>query len=177
MSMTFFTKQSVARLFGVLSFATLASASSLQTYEFQFYGIETSVNNPSFQQVINGGGTFSFTSAATTITQSDLTAFSASGIFNPGHGPGFGSWNFGLSDLTTFSFAATPRSLTLTTVPVLGISPLPYNTTLFITGLGPNQVFLSQGSGAITSLTATPEPATYALLGLGGVLCLLRRIL
>ena len=112
MSMAFFTKQSIARLFGVLSFATLASASSLQTYEFQFYGIEASVNNPDFQQVINGGGTFSFTAAATTtITQSDLTAFSASGIFNPGHGPGFGSWTFGLSDLTTFSFAATPPLL------------------------------------------------------------------
>jgi hypothetical protein len=131
-----------------------------------------------------GSGSFSFANGLTTVGLSDLTAFSFTQTEVLGGKSG--TFDYGLSDLTSFSATLGPGP----TVTALSLASdfvaqssgglLLIDESLSFTGLGTNEALIlgnkpgvgiitaSTGTVTITSpTTATPEPASLTLLGMG----------
>jgi hypothetical protein len=127
-----------------------------------------------------GSGSFTFADSPTTLTLADLTSFTftqtATSQVDPSHPS---TYNYALSDLTSFSATLTPggllTGLTLTTDAVggsnLGFASESFQVTSLATGgAGTFRADVSSGiqltAGTVTQ-TVTPEPASLTLLGLG----------
>jgi hypothetical protein len=162
-------------LFAVPVFAT--------SYTATFYGTETSPNNSSFTATL--AGTIDFSSNVSPVYNpihaSDLSAFSLVTTFDPGHGPGAAEWDFGLGDLSSFTFetatSGIPPLLTLMTDSINSVKNYIYPGQIAIAGVGANQVSLMIDGGSspfatatVGTISATPEPSSCLLIGISSLL-------
>ncbi len=165
----------MAALSAVPAFAT--------SYTASFYGTETSPNNSSFMATL--AGTIDFSSDASPLYNpvhaSDLSAFSLVATFDPGHGPGAAEWDFGLGDLSSFTFeTATPGLaplFTLTTDSINSVKNYIYPGQIAIAGVAADQVSLMIDGGTspyatatVGTISAAPEPSTWLLMGISSLL-------
>jgi hypothetical protein len=160
-------KSRMLKLSLFLALATLASAATLN---FSFSG-----SHGSLDATASGTGALAFPDGLTTVGLPNLTAFSYSGVedYNdPYAGPPTHIVDsFGLSDLTDFSLTVAnklPSDFSLDTTALPNQNP-----GLSVFGTWPDFVgvvgvgeFIS-GPVKITSFDPAPEPASFALLGLG----------
>jgi hypothetical protein len=149
--------------------ATLASAASLT---FTYTGYQESEGYRAA-----GTGSLAFPDGLTNVTLPDLTAFSYSGSTDySGRWPcqtckSIWDYSYGLANLADFSLAvsgAAVSSFTLDMVTTPSLPPYDFSVATLAAGefIG-NTGAVVEGPVTITALDLAPEPASFALLGLG----------
>jgi len=141
---------------------------------------------PGIPGFTTGVGRFAFDDSRTSLTLGDLTEFgyTQTVLAIIGGRPQQSLFTFGLADLTSFSATlgpgGVPTSLALTTGLVPATNPAFVPETFVVDSLVPdgaatfNPLGLRLTTGTVTIFPATPvpEPSTFALGGIGGLLAL-----
>jgi hypothetical protein len=167
----------------LLLFGSAVRPAHATSYSFSFYGTGPDPFVPTITDTLSGTGTFASNTSPVfnPLHLSDLTSFSLTTTFGVSHGPGSALWDFGLGDLTGFTYetAGNPGLaplFSLTTNFIDSSQGNIYPSSLVITGVLMDDVSLYRSPGAtssaqatITAIGAAPEPGTFWLLAALGM--------
>jgi hypothetical protein len=148
-------------------FALGVSLASASTVDFSYSGYQESEGYRAA-----GTGSLAFPDGLTSVTLPDLTAFSFSGYTNYGTYGGIWDYSYGLANLADFSLAVSGLSISEFALDAVRTpNNPPYDFFVLTPSPGEfigNTGVAVEGPITITSFeAAAPEPASFALLGLG----------
>jgi hypothetical protein len=147
----------------ILALATLASAATLN---FSFSGEQLST-----RATAAGTGSLGFPDGLLTVGLPDLTTFSYSGyVQSVYNGTSFTiPESYGLPDLSDFTLTVSGGAISAFSLDTIRLSAWPTQFSVFPAsgGFYGNTGADILGPVSITAFDATPEPAAFALIGLG----------